>query len=90
MGLRTQQLVPLFGINFEVTSKNREIGGALALGGRRSINTYSNQIEVGVQGGRYIEEEARPGRNMWGGEVPLFLPSNGALKTKKNKITSWP
>ncbi len=60
-------LVPLFGINFEAISKNRVIGGALALGGRRSINTYNNQMEVGVRGGGYIEEEARPGWNMWGG-----------------------
>jgi hypothetical protein len=53
---------------FEATSKNRVIEGALALGGRRSINTYNNQIEVGIRGGGYIEEEARPGQNMWGGQ----------------------
>jgi hypothetical protein len=50
----------LFGINFETTLKNREIEGALALGGCHSINTYNNQMEVGVWGGGYIEEEARP------------------------------
>ncbi len=50
LGLCTQPLVPLFGINFEATSKNREIGRALALGGRRSINIFNNQMEVGVQG----------------------------------------
>ncbi len=71
--------------------KKREIGGALALGGPCSINTYNNQMEVGVLGGGYIEEEARLGRNVCGGgKVPSFLPSNGASKTKKNKITSWP
>jgi hypothetical protein len=80
----------LFGINFEATSKNREIGGALALGGCRSINTYNNQMEVGVQGGGYIEKEARLGRNVWGGQGPVVLPSNGALKTKKKIITYWP
>jgi hypothetical protein len=76
----------LFGINFEATLKNREIGGALALGGHRSINTYNNQMEVGIRGEGYIEEEARPGQNMWGGEVPSFLPSSGASRTKKNKL----
>ncbi len=63
----------------------------MALGGRRSIKIFNDQMEVGVRGGGYIEEEARPGRNVWGGgEVPSFLPSNGASKTKKNKITYWP
>ncbi len=90
LGLHTQWLVPLFGINFDATSKNREIGGVLALGGRRSINTYNNQMEVGIRGGGYIEEEARPGQNVWWGKVPSFLPSNGASKTKKNTITSLP
>ncbi len=43
LGLRTRWLVPLFGINFEATSKNREIGGALALGGRCSNYKYIQQ-----------------------------------------------
>ncbi len=71
--LCTQWLVLLFGMNFEATSKNRETGGVLALGGRRSINTYNNQMEVGVQGGGYIEEEARPGWNVWGGRGPVVF-----------------
>jgi hypothetical protein len=54
----------LFGINFEATLINRQIGGALALVGRRSINIYNNQMEVGVWGGGYIEEEARLGQNV--------------------------
>ncbi len=57
------------------------------LGSRHSINTYNNQMEVGIRGGGYIEEEARPGRDVWGGgEVPSFLPSNGALKKRKRKL----
>ena len=64
LGLHTQRLVPLFGINFEATSKNREIGGALAIRGRHSINTYNNQMEVGIRGGGDIEEEARLGQNV--------------------------
>jgi hypothetical protein len=67
LGLRTRRLVPLFGINFEATSKNREIGGVLALGGHRSINTYNNQMEVGIWGGGYIEEEAEAGAERVGG-----------------------
>jgi hypothetical protein len=73
----------LFGINFEATSKNREIGGALALGGCHSINTYNNQMEDGIRGGEYIEEEARLVECVWGGKVTSFLPSNGPSKTKK-------
>jgi hypothetical protein len=85
-----RRLAPLFGINFEATSKNREIGRALALGGRCSINTYNNQMLVGIRGGGYIEEEARPGRNVWGGQGPVVFAVKQSTKTKKNKITSWP
>ncbi len=83
LGLRTRWLVPLFGINFEATLKNREIGGALALGGRRSINTYNNQMEVGVRGGGCIEEEARPGRNVWGGRGPVVFAVKWSAKNKE-------
>ncbi len=86
LGLCTQWLVPFFGINFEATLKNREIGGALALLGRRSINTFNNHMEVGVQDGGYIEEEPWLGRNVWGGKVPSFLPLNGVSKKKKKNF----
>jgi hypothetical protein len=79
-----QRLVPLFGIDFEATSKNREIGGAsLALGGRLSINTYNNHMEDGVQGGGYIEEEARPGRSMWGGQGPVAFAVKRSIENKE-------
>jgi hypothetical protein len=81
--LRTQWLVPLFGINFEATSKNREIGGALVLGGRGSINTYYNQMEVGVQGGGYIKGEARPGWNVWGGRGAVVFAVKQSIKNKE-------
>ena len=58
----------------------------MALGGRRSINTYNNQMEVGIRGEGYIEEEARPGQNVWRGKVPSFLPSNRASKQRKIKL----
>jgi hypothetical protein len=78
-----QRLVPLFGIIFEATSKNREIGGALALGGHRSINTYNNQMEVCIRGGGYIEEEARPGQNVWGGRGPVVFAVKRSVKNKE-------
>ncbi len=81
--LCTRWLVPLYGINFEASSKNREIGGALALAGHHSINTYNNQREVGVQGGGYIEEEVRPGRNVWGGQGPVVFAVKWSVKNKE-------
>jgi hypothetical protein len=81
--LHTQWLVPLFGIISEATSKNREIGGALALGGRHSLNTYNNQMEVGVRGGGFIEEEARPGRNVWGGQCSIVFAVKRSVKNKE-------
>jgi hypothetical protein len=73
----------LFEINFEATSKNKEIGRALALGGCCSINTYNNQIEVGIRGGAYIEEEARPGRNVWVGQGPVVFAIKWSVKNKE-------
>ncbi len=81
--LRRRRLVSLFGINFEASSKNREIGGALALGGHCSINTYNNQMEVGFWGGGYIEEEARPGQNVWGGQGPVVFAIKRSVENKE-------
>ncbi len=50
---------------------NRERGGALALGGRHFININNNQMEDGVDIRGCIGEEARPGRNVWGGWLPI-------------------
>ena len=62
----------LFGGGVEVTeSKNRERGGALALGGRLLMKTRNNQINVGSKVGRGFGEGARPGRNVWGGWLPF-------------------
>ncbi len=52
-------------------SNNRERGGALALGGRRFINTNKNQMEDGVDVRGCVGEEARPGWNVWGGQLPI-------------------
>jgi hypothetical protein len=65
---------------FLIHIKNREMGGALALGGRRFLNIYNNQMEVGIRGGLYIGEDARLGWNVWGVTAPSFWPFN--LSTK--------
>jgi hypothetical protein len=39
----------------------------LALGGRCFINMNNNQMEDGVKVRGCVGEEARPGRNVWGG-----------------------
>ncbi len=55
----------------------------LALGGRHSINTYKNQMEVGVRGGGYIEEEARSGWKVWGGQGPVVFAVKRSVKNKE-------
>jgi hypothetical protein len=55
----------------------------LALGGRHSINTYNNQMEVGIRGGGYIEEKARPGQNVWGGRGPVFFAVKRSVENKE-------
>jgi hypothetical protein len=51
-------------------TRNREIGGVLALGGRHFINICNNQIEVGFWGSRYIGEDGtRQGGNLSKGIV---------------------
>ncbi len=64
---------------------NRERGGALALGGRRVININNNQMEDGVNVRGCVGEEARPGRNGWGGRLPVVW--GGILIDKK--IERW-
>ncbi len=68
-----------------IDEKNSKMGGPLALDGRRLMGGHNNQPKVGINGGRGIEEERRPGRNVWGAW-------SGELTKKKhdNKNTSWP
>jgi hypothetical protein len=51
---------------------------------------HNNQPKVGINGGRGIEEERRPGRNMFGG-CCLFA-WNGKLmkKINDNRNMAWP
>ena len=69
-------MVRLFGALKRNPSKNRERGGALALGGCRLIKLYNNQpIAGGIDRGD-VSVEARVAVSAWGGFIPLFGASN--------------
>ncbi len=57
-----------------IGEKNSKMGESLALDGRRLMGGHNNQPKVSIDGGSGIEEERRPGRNVWGG----FVSSLGA------------
>ncbi len=63
-----------------INEKNREMGGPLALDGCRMMRGHNNQPKVGINSGRGIEEERRPGRNVWGGDVSLLGAANQQRK----------
>jgi hypothetical protein len=65
----------LFGVGYESTKK-REMGGPFALDGHRLMNGHINQPKVGIDGGKGIEEERWPGRNVCGGVVSLLGGAN--------------
>ncbi len=69
-----------------IDKKNREMGGPLALDGRRLMEGYNNQPKVGINGGRGIEEERQLGRNVWGGVVSLLGAANQQRKKTTTKI----
>ncbi len=62
------------------------MGGPLALDGRRLMGGHNNQPKVGIDGGRGIEEERRPGRNVWGGVVSSLGAANRRRKKTTTKI----
>ncbi len=63
LGLRSQLSVPMFGAPKRDPSKNREMDGALALGGHQLIKIPNNQLIVGGKGqGRSLS------RGTWAGE----------------------
>ena len=49
-----------------IDEKYREMGGPLALDGRRLMGGHNNQPKVVVNGAGGVREETRPGRNVWG------------------------
>jgi hypothetical protein len=59
-----------------IDKKNREMGGPFALDGHRLMEGHINQPKVGINDGRGIEEERRPGRNVWGGVVSSLGAAN--------------
>ncbi len=69
-----------------INKNNREMGGPLALDGRRLMWGHNNQPKVGINGGRGIEDERRPGRNVWGGVVSLLGAANQQRKKMTTKI----
>ncbi len=60
----------------------------MALGGRHFININNNQMEDGVNMKGCVGEEARPGRNVWGGWLPVIW--GGILIDKKNREMGGP
>ena len=73
-----------------IDKKNSEMGGPLALDGRRVMGGHNNQPKFGIDGGRGIEEERRPGRNVWGGVVSLLGAANQRRRKNNNENMSWP
>ena len=66
------------------------MGGPFALDGRHLMEGHNNQPKVGINNGRGIEEERRPGWNVWGG-CCLFAWSGESTKKKNdNENASWP
>ncbi len=77
---------PLFGGGILIDKKNSKMGGPLALDGCRLMGRHNNQPKVGINGERGIEEERRPGRNVWGGVVSLLGAANQRRKKTRTKI----
>ena len=62
------------------------MGGPLALDGRHLMGGHNNQPKVSINDGRGIEEERRPGRNVWGGVVSSLGAANRRRKKTTTKI----
>jgi hypothetical protein len=60
----------------------------LALGGRRFININNNQMKDDVDIRGCVGEEVRPGRNVWGGRLPIVC--GGILINEKNSKMGGP
>ncbi len=72
-----------------IDKKNREMGGPLALDGHRLMGGHKNQPKVGIDGGRGIEEERQPGRNVWM-VLSLCLEQQMDEEKNNNENMSWP
>jgi hypothetical protein len=78
---RVGRTLPIVWSGILIDKKNREMGGPFALDDRHLMGGHNNQPKVGIDGGRGIEEERRPGQNMWGGVVS----SLGAVNQQRKK-----
>jgi hypothetical protein len=81
-GLAARWLVCLFGVPKRDASKNREMGGALDLGGCHLMMAFNNQPRIGRSGNGDVRVEARGRESAWGDTVPSFGASNWATKNK--------
>ena len=75
-GLAARWLVCLFGAPKRDASKNREMGGALDLGGRLFMMAYNNQPRISGSNNGDVRAEARGQESTWGDTVPSFGASN--------------
>jgi hypothetical protein len=73
-----------------INEKNREMGGPFALDYCRLMEGHNNQPKVGINDGRGIEEERRPGRTGWGGCCLFAWCGKLTKKKNDNENTSWP
>jgi hypothetical protein len=71
-GLTAQWLVCLFGAPKRDALKNREMGGALDLGGRCLMMAYNNQPRIGRINNGDVRTEARGQESAWGDTDPSF------------------
>ncbi len=76
LGLGARWLVYLFGAPKRDASKNREMGGALDLGGLRLMMAYNNQPRIGGSDNGDVRVEARGRESAWGDTIPSFGASN--------------
>jgi hypothetical protein len=74
--LAARWLVCLFGAPKRDTSKNREMGRALDLGGHRLMMGYNNQPRIGGSDNGDVRAEARGQESTRGDTVPSFGASN--------------
>ena len=71
-----------------IDQKNREMGGPLALDGRRLMGGHNNQPKVVVNGEGGVREETRPGRNVWG-SLSTCLGHRMEVSDEKNREMGW-
>ncbi len=75
-GLAARWLVCLFGAPKRDASNNREMGGALDLGGHCLMMAYNNQPRIGGCNNGDVRVEARWRESAWGDTIPVFGVSN--------------